>query len=584
VPTTRSRILIFWLALLGLALGSGVRDVWTIDPDAAAYVSLGRSLAAGDGYQLAGVPHGKYPPGLPSLVAGLSLMRGPEAYAAFHLALVALLLAAVACSAALARRLGYGPLVALVLALCVGMSQTLFDLSLRYLRTEVPFLALSLAAMLLADRALRPGGRPRHALASALCMGLAMATRLAGVTLLVVPALHLARPRDPEGGRRRAALMLVLGLVFPLAWGLRGQQLRSDQPLAPDYSAELLAAAPRDLTKTVPEDLPRVDAAGLARRVAGNLTVFARASAVLLTNVDKAGEILLAGAALALTVLLGLLAMLRAGAARRDAAVYVLATLALYLVWPFNQQERFYAPLLPWLLLAAGEGLDQLWSRARVFSLKPGGRAALVLALLGATLTLAARHSHNPTVLGRWSPSYTAALAGLAGATLLSALWLRRQALPALPSRAALLLVPLLFAGPFLKQRLVAWPEQVAAHTAYRAQNPASGSLARIDVNPLLEQIARHLATHAAPDAVLMTDVPKIMEVIAGRRCVPFHYRSQPPEVLTDDADYLFYTGEFPELAQIMDVCASRFDVELELAPVFDGVRSVTPVLYAVRR
>lgn len=584
MPTKRTHViaLILGLATLGALLGSAVRDVWTIDPDAAAYVTLGRSLAAGDGYVLDGLPHGKYPPGLPMLVAALVPLAGAEGYASFHVALTVLLLVAAGASFVLARQLGHGPLLALVVAAAVGTSLTLFDLSVRYLRTEILFLAMSLAALLLARRALTTGGRGWQALLAGLAMAATMATRLAGVTLLVVPAWHLLRPADPEGGRRRAALLLVLGLAFPAAWVVRGQQIGAEFPDAPDYGAELLAAAPRDLTKTVPEDLPRVDAAGMVQRVVGNLAVFARACGVLLTNVDNTGQILAAGAALAALVLLGLLRMLAAGGARRDASLYVLATLALYLIWPFNQQERFYVPLLPWLLLAGGEGLAWAWNIARRLTEGRTGKLAVVGGLALVTVALALRRSNAPTLLGRWSPSYAAVLAALALATLAAALWLRRRELPALRTGHALLL-PLLFVGPFLHERFVAWPEQVKEHIAHRQAAPVDGPLASIHVNVLLEELALHLVANTPPDAVLMTDVPKIMAILTGRRCVPFRYRREPPSVTTDDADYVFYTREIPDVAAIMDACADRFDVALRLTPVWDGTREVEPVLYAVR-
>src|SRR5262245_6833511 len=121
------------LALLALLLAlapllyAAIRPVWTIDPDASLYVSLARSLAAGDGYTLDGVPHTKYPPGLPILLSGVVRVAGPEAYAGFHAALVTALLLAVLLAYAVTRRLGYPPMAAWAVAAATGLSQTLFD-------------------------------------------------------------------------------------------------------------------------------------------------------------------------------------------------------------------------------------------------------------------------------------------------------------------------------------------------------------------------------------------------------------------------------------------------------------------------
>ena len=578
------------LIVVAALTATAVRDVWTIDPDAAAYVGLARALDAGDGYVLDGVPHAKYPPGLPVLLAGLARAAGPDGYATFHLGLVAALLAAVAASYALARRLGYDELVALAVAAAVGSSQTLFDLSVRYLRTEVLFLAVSLLALLAIARALASGGRATHVALAAVLVAAAMLTRLAGVTLLAVPALHLLRPADPRGGRWRALVLVVAGLVVLAVWVGRGQQIRAEFPDAPDYGAELMAAAPRDLTKTVPVDLPTLDAAGLVRRVTGNLVVFSRACGVLLTNVDRSGQVLPVGAGLVVLVLMGLFAALRAAGGsepwdrpRADAAVYVLGTLSLYLVWPFNQQERFYAPLLPWLLLAAGEGALRVWRLAAALTHRPLGRWLIVLGLAAVTLALASRHSDDPVVLDRWSGTYAAVVAALGATTIAAAIMLTRHALPG-PKRLAVWLCPLVFAGPWLAGRFGEWPTQVRAFEARRLAHPAPAPLDRIDVNPVLEQLAEYLATHAPADAVLMTDVPKIMTSLTGLRCVPFRYRVAPPAVLAEGVDYIFYTREIPELAQVMDACAPQFHEALRFTPVFDGVREVVPVLYATRQ
>ena len=579
--------------MLGIVGSASIRDVWTIDPDAAAYVTLARNMASGDGYSLDAVPHGKYPPGLPTLLAGVISVAGPEAYRAFHLVLVAALLIAIVGTFRLARSLGLEGLLALALALTLGLSETLAELSLRYLRTEVLFLALSVWAALALGKALSTSGRWTHAAVAALLIVAAMATRLAGVTLLAIPALHLLRPVAGSGGRRRAALILIVAGLALLAWMARGQQIRADHPTAPDYSAELVAAAPRDLTKTVPLDMPHLDAAGFAQRVAGNLDVFARASAVLLTNVDRAGGQLAVGALAVGLLLAGLLRMARGGAAtdddsasssNRDGACYVLATLGLYLVWPFNQQERFYVPLLPWLLVAAGHGFVLAWRLVARIGSAPIGRLAVTLALAAMTAALATRSSRFPTVLGRWSTGYAGLLVACAfGTVAIGFILHRRRGLPSLVPAVALA-APLLFAPSWGNFVLRLWPAQQAEFSARRVAEPVSGPLARIDVNPVLEQLALHIATTTPDDTVLMIDVPKIMAVIAERRCVPFTYRTDPPEVVVGDADLVFYTRELPEVAALMDTCADDFDLALELRPIDIGDGNVLkPKLYSVR-
>jgi hypothetical protein len=80
-----------------------------------------------------------------------------------------------------------------------------------------------------------------------------------------------------------------------------------------------------------------------------------------------------------------------------------------------------------------------------------------------------------------------------------------------------------------------------------------------------------------------MTDVPAMLQILCERRCIPFVYRVQPPDVLTGDADYLFYSREWPDAAAVTDAVASRWTPALELEPVSDGDGLVVPTVYKVR-
>jgi hypothetical protein len=591
-----ARILLPTLILLGIVLGSAIRSVWAIDPDASLYVGLGRSLAAGDGYALDGVPHTKYPPGLPLLLAGLTMVADAEAYALFHAGLVLALLVAAGLAGLVTRRLGYPPAVVLASVLAVACSQALFDLSVVYLRTEPLYMALSLAALLAIWRAQAPRSGAAAVGAAAALVVAAISVRLAGVTLLVVPAWALlqrsaSRDRLAVGSsalpghalrRGRAALILLAGLCAIGAWQVRAAAAAASHPDAIDYSAEFRAAEPRDLSKVVRIDMPPLDAHSLAQRVAGNADVMTRAMAVLLTNVDRAGARRPVGLLLTLLIAVGLYSMAGSPGPRRDAALYVLATLGLYLVWPFNQQERFYVPLLPLLVLMAGEGLRRAWALAGRLVARPGGRAAVLLGGALILLLLAVQRSDYPVLLGRWSWSYAALLGtGLVGWIAVAAAT-RARSLPVLRPGLALAAAAV-WLVPFAHLRWVEWPARVAAFEEHRRAQPQRGALARIDVDVRLERIAVFLRDETPADTLVMTDVPRMLQVMSGRRCVPFVYRVQPPEVLAGDADLLFYSREIPEAAAVMDAVAPGLQPALELEPLFDGVRSVTPTVYKAR-
>ncbi len=579
------------LLILGAILFSAIRPVWAIDPDAAAYVRLGWSLAEDGRYALDDVPHAKYPPGWPVVVGLLSWAKAPTAFATFHAALVCALLLGVVLSGQLARRLGYPPGVALAVAATVGLSQTFFDLSVHYLRSEPLFLLTTLAALVAMLEALRPGARLSWTCGAGLLVIAAIAVRLAGVSLLAVPGLALLLgpsgpgPAGVRSIRARALLIVILGLAAVGAWQWRAAHVMATVPDAPDYGREFNSAEPRDLTKVVRLDNPPLDAGAMVHRIGGNAQVMARAMGTLLTNVDRASEKLPPGLALLGLVLLGAGRMAfgsRASPARRAVTAYVTATLALYALWPFNQQERFYAPLLPLLILMAGEGLVTAWRAAQRLAASGAGRLGLLAAGAAALVFLGLQTSRFPTLLDRWSTAYAGLLAVLtAGLALLAVVLSRRRGLPDL--RPGLVwLLPLLFAVPLAHRRLVEWPRQVRDHVAHRADHPRDGLLQTLDVPWPLEDIAVFLAENTPEDAVIMTDVPKMMAIMAGRRCVPFVYALDPPEVHEGDATHVYYTGELAEAYAVLEQASARWTPVLKLRTVEAGDRSVTPTVFAV--
>ncbi len=551
-------------AILGALLATAVRPVWSIDPDASAYVELARSMAAGEGYLLDALPHAKYPPGLPALFALLISWSGPEAYGLLHMGLVAALMAAVALTWALARRCALSLDAAFVVAACVGLSQTFLELTTIYLRSETLFLCVSLAALLVMHRAFTDG-RLTTAVAAAVLVGIAIAVRMAGVALLAVPLARFAWPGPGTGLRARAVTVLLLGFLPLLAWQLRAASIQDAHPEAPDYRAEFWAAEPRDLTKTVRTDMPALDAAGMLRRVRGNLEVQARAMATLLTNVDRAAHRLPVGALLLAFVLAGAGVLWRQGGIQRDLTHYLLATLALYLVWPFNQLARFYAPLLPLLLLCGGAGIALALRAARTATTSRTGRALVLLTGAALLAVLALQHSDHPRWLGRYSTTYAALLATSGVAWLGALVWLGGgRALPAVSHKLAWALL-LLFAGTFLSARFVDIPARAERFEARRAQDAVPPPLDAIDVHPLIERVALFLLRETAPDAVVMTDVPKMLSILSERRCVPFRYQVVPPAVIADGADFVFYTGELPDAAAVLRDVAQDFEVAAEL-------------------
>jgi hypothetical protein len=151
------------------------------------------------------------------------------------------------------------------------------------------------------------------------------------------------------------------------------------------------------------------------------------------------------------------------------------------------------------------------------------------------------------------------------------------------PGAGAALAAAVLLALPFGHRRLVEWPERVAAFEARRARDPQPGALARVDVHPQLEAVAVFLRDGTPPGTVLMTDVPSILQPLSGRRCIPFVYRREPPAVLTEGADLVFYSRELPDASAVMDAVAPTLEVALPLEPVDLDGRVVVPAVHRTR-
>jgi len=204
----------------------GVTNLWRPGPDSALYMSLGRSLARGEGYVFNGQPHAHVAPGLPLILAGLRLAFGPEAIWAPNLLMVLCGLGGLALVYATLGRLAGRSFAVPVVPLTAFAYPTY--LLTHDVLTEAPFFLLFWAVLYSLVRARAGGGRWLW-LAGA-CALAGVAVRLPGVLILVPLAAGLAlagRPGGTDGGsagrswrkRRLAAAAAVLGPVVVPAVG-----------------------------------------------------------------------------------------------------------------------------------------------------------------------------------------------------------------------------------------------------------------------------------------------------------------------------------------------------------------------------
>ena len=274
-----SRVLVrqpFWLVWLGIGLAYtlafGPDDV---GHDAARYLMLAKSLAAGDGYRALNLPGTPpftlYPPGLPLLLTPMYLLfpQAPGNLGAMQL-IPALLgwLSVPLVYGTLRKQTGMSSLLSCMITLAAFLANLAVTFTVRYPVSEAPYAFFSFAAMLLLTRAISVGDRGDStksnwilALAS-LLIACSYLVREVGLALFGATVVYFLLQRSPK----RA---LVVGIVFAAAiapWayrnvgvgsGLLGNRDYHEQFLLLDFSQPHLGriAGPADILRRLGSNL-----------------------------------------------------------------------------------------------------------------------------------------------------------------------------------------------------------------------------------------------------------------------------------------------------------------------------------------
>jgi len=351
--------------------------------DNAGYISLAHSLletgAYTDEYDPARLPHTKYPPVFPAVLA-LWILLGAKSWVALKTTAVVFTTLSVlfAFLWASERR---GPLFGFGVAGLFALSSATVDAG-HWILSEPPFLTFTLLALwafertrVREERALEAGSNAegegeagRWTAALALLGGaaavLAYFTRSAGLPLLVAVALWLAWRRRWRG----LAAFAVGGGVPALLWVLRARSVGQGA-----YIGEFWMVDPYD------PSLGRVGPLGLLGRFGENLVGY-------VTRHIPGGIVGSSGTwVLVLGVVLVALAVVGWARAVRPrpgvAELFVPLYLGLILLWPqVWSGDRFALPLFPLLFFYAGEALVDGAQRA--------GRAAVFAAVAVAVLVV----------------------------------------------------------------------------------------------------------------------------------------------------------------------------------------------------
>ena len=332
--------------LLALLIPSGIY-LWLHDDlpqfcnfhdDCVYYVSA-KSLADGGGYRVESLPGAppqtKYPPLYPLLLSVAWRLdpnfphNVPLAAWISWLALPAVLLFL----AAYTPRLGLtGWRACLLLVLFAANPYTIWFSS--QLLSELLFLALVFAAMLLIERGTKPAGPVSIAVAAGVVAGIAYLARSAGIVMLPVGFAYLFWMRR----QRRKAWMFAAGMApFIVCW-MTWTRLHAT-PTADPALIYYLDYVGYQLYNVKVADLHLY----LWKNIDGLLLGL---GSLILPKITSSLFLKILAQVIAVAMISGVVRLVRKGCAQLY-AMFALASVALLAVWHFPPDERFVLPLFP---------------------------------------------------------------------------------------------------------------------------------------------------------------------------------------------------------------------------------------------
>jgi Dolichyl-phosphate-mannose-protein mannosyltransferase len=384
--------LILSLAALQLALSQRADDFFTGDT---IYFELARSIISEGFYGFNFKPETLLPPGFPLILASLCVTLGCT-YAVLIRSIAVFATLGFIASYELLRR-EEGRTVAAVVCLLLASSPIVFAFSTRMVFSDLPYFFTSISTLLLATRLDRANSSRARVSLWLLCGCLlagSLLIRSSGIALLMGLFGWLVVSRFAEREVRLKRLrtfvpLLLAGLLVEILWmqwAARNEVLQ--WPMVGGYPQPYFAQL-----SMKSGNYPELGAASLSDilpRVAENLADRAVALFVLLTRKDYINPAWFSPAvfSVVLLILLGVGTSIWHGGG--DWPVwYFISHEAVYLLWPWDFEMRFFLPVAPLACL-------YLWR---------GGKALLGVA------------SRKPRVVGAWSLPLSVLLGVYAGAS-----------------------------------------------------------------------------------------------------------------------------------------------------------------------
>lgn len=189
-----------------------INSSWNATPDSALYLSLGESIARGDGYVFNEEPHTFVPPGFPLILAGVARVFGPEFF--WYRTLMAL-------SGLLAAWLGYlfverlcGRDTALLVGGVFALNHVLLSNS-TFVLADVPYALFTFIALHAALSTVTDSGRYPRLVIAGLLMGIPPLIRINGIAIPFAAAIFFyCNWTSLSRGKRLLGIAVFLAISF----------------------------------------------------------------------------------------------------------------------------------------------------------------------------------------------------------------------------------------------------------------------------------------------------------------------------------------------------------------------------------
>lgn len=388
---TGTRIVVTAVVLLCLVQIASYARVEAFGADSSVYITVAQNLATDGRYEFNHRPQTLYPPGLPATLAATTALGVGAEYSAYvRLMPIFAAIGLVAWYVVLLRQVGQT--IAVAATLLTATSPALYTMVTRNVSSDPLFFAVTGLAFLALTA---PGwGRSRNsrrgvAAAVIFLIPAAVLVRSAGLSLVAAalawPAFDAlrGRPRHPDARRAVAIAAGLLGVATFLAWSAWSGAHEATDYHGQHMSSYFSQVAVRD---------PHRPELGLAS--AGDILLRIPRNAVV--QAAHLGSLFLGGVWIAPNwyspIVLGILALLMLGMTgailggkHATLGWYMLAYFGLYLLWPFDEGQRFMIPVAPLAFALIAHGAVLAWRGYRRFR-----REALLLSVPAAAALIAA--------------------------------------------------------------------------------------------------------------------------------------------------------------------------------------------------